>query len=333
MIGDQMKRLLGTIAALALALTALVGVQPASAATSCATARQAALSSALSIGDISLAAKAQGMCNNPCDSIWSFYQSANLSSYVDALVYDAYKTCLAANSGGGGNGGGNGGGTGGGGVTPPKPCTPKPFTKVGKPVIEGSPKTGYDLAVKNAGVWSPKPSAISYSFYRDGKQIDGFQVLTDKDLGKKFSVKVTASLKCYKTTASWITTAAVTRGNLPKFKANLIQLSYIPDSEEPNQLELVAKGLRLNVISGPVWSWVGHSASEWAASRVGELYPSLPETHFFSVSTGEERDMCLNGKKYKIGVTLTVGAVNKYSPAKITIPAKSFLCYSLSDEW
>ena len=333
-IGDQMKRLLGTIAAIALALTALVGVQPASAATSCEFAKQRAVASALSLGDISLASKASRMCDAPCDSIYAYYLLPNLSSYVESLVLDAYKTCVAANSGGGGNGGG------GGVVTPPKPCTPKAFTKVGKPIITGTTKTGYRLSLKNLGTWSPEPSSLTFKIYRDGKEIDGFPVLTSKDLGKKFSVKAIASLKCYKTTSSWsATTKAVSAGNLPKLKASEVQVFvdwYYDDIDSEygtTQLNLRSKSNGdMWFESEPAWSMVGDRGT-WARANKGSWSVLLPTFPFNEYADEDDFMMCISGKGYKISVTMTVGIVGKYAPAKITIPAKTYRCDSLSGRY
>ena len=331
-----MKRLLGTIAALGLALTALVGVQPASAATSCEFAKQRAVSSALSMGDISLASKASRMCDAPCDSIYAYYVLPNLSSYVESLVLDAYKTCVAANSGGGGNGGG------GGGVTPPKPCTPKAFTKVGKPTITGTTKTGYRLSVKSLGTWSPEPSSLTFKIYRDGKEIEGFPVLTNKDLGKKYSIKAIASLKCFKTTSSWsATTKPVANGNLPKLKASQMQVLvdwFWPDEQTVNgfgttQLSLSPKNnSEMWFESDPVWTMVGDRGA-WARENRGNWSVLLPTFSFKEYDDEDDYRMCIKGKGYKISVTMTVGIVGKYEPAKITIPSKTYVCDSPSDRF
>jgi hypothetical protein len=250
-----------------------------------------------------------------------------ISSSLEALVLDAYRTCVAANSGGGGNGGGNGGGE-------PQPCTPKAFSKVGKPTIKGTAKTGFLLEVKNGGTWSPKPSKLTYKFYRDGKEVPGFSLLTTKDIGKKFSIKVVASLACYKTTASWSDTYRVTKGNLPKLKASQLKLVFYPDSENPNTFRIEAtKGfLPFWFTSGPVWTWVGHKPSEWANMYANDPYPNLPERTYID-ENGEELYLCQNGRSFKIGVTMTVGVANKYEPTTITFAPKSFTCVSYSDSY
>lgn len=326
-----MKRLLGTIAALALALTALVGVQPASAATSCEFAKQRALASALSLGDISLASKASRMCDAPCDSIYAYYVLPNLSSYVESLVLDAYKTCVAANSGGGGNGGGG---------SEPKPCTPKAFTKVGIPSITGTLKPGYTLNVKTTS-WSPTPSRLVYDWYRDGKKVisDTTQIYLDSsDIGKKLTLRVTASLECYKTkTVTSVATKTITKNNLPKLKASQVKLlmeqDYFdsPEGGATSILRLTSKYGDFWFDVEPVWTWVG-DRGPWASENKGYSYAFLPTSRFLD-DYGDTQQMCVNGKKYNISVTMTAGIMGKYDAAKITFPAKQYICRSDSDNY
>ncbi|MER5951137.1 hypothetical protein ABT127_34385 [Streptomyces sp. NPDC001904] len=63
------------------------------------------------------------------------------------------------------------------------------------PAVTGSAKVGSVLTV-NPGLWSPKPTALRYRWFADGKAVDGATGatlrLTSAQLGKRVSVTVTA---------------------------------------------------------------------------------------------------------------------------------------------
>jgi hypothetical protein len=149
-------------AALLFGVVANLGfVQPASAATDCSTARQVAVNTALSRGDIATASRAQGLCNNPCTSIESFYinYSGYLnSSYAEALILDAFRTCIANQSNN--NSGNNGGNNNGGGDS----SNPVKFKTVKAPAVSGSFKVGQTVKAIN-GKWSERAKISSSDWY------------------------------------------------------------------------------------------------------------------------------------------------------------------------
>jgi hypothetical protein len=323
MIGDQMKRLLGALAAVGVALTALVGVQPASAATSCEDARRVAIADALGIGDVSLAAKALSMCSNPCESISAFYKLPNLSSYVESLVLAAYKTCLAANSGSGGNSGGE-----------QTTCKLRTFSQHGKPKITGVRETGNVLSVSEASfdIFSPDPENIDVKYYRNGKEIPYFDGLGNNDVGKRFSVKLIASRQCFKPSVAWSApTSAIAKSTLPKLKLSDFKITLAQSEQEfsTSTLEIVSNysfGL-----TSATWTWVGAPniklAKEFSSKAAGGEQAYLP-TKLFRNKWGELSRGCLNGKVYKIGVTATISVYKKFAPTKLTWPAKPYVCKS-----
>lgn len=74
------------------------------------------------------------------------------------------------------------------------------FTKSKSPKVKGTMRVGKKLTAY-AGSWSPKPSAVSYQWLRDGKKIKhatkaGYR-LTKKDRGHKISVRVTVKRSYY----------------------------------------------------------------------------------------------------------------------------------------
>lgn len=134
----------GLVGSAALALACLVPAGPASATTSCEDARKAAVASALSIGDPGLGVKAAGLCSNPCESIENFYinwSSSLQSAYVEGLILDAFKTCLASSSSNTGQNSGS-----------PTGTTPKKFSTILAPVVSGAARVGVTLKAIN-GKW------------------------------------------------------------------------------------------------------------------------------------------------------------------------------------
>lgn len=145
-----------------LLVSTFIGVssdQAKAANVSCNQAMNAVVGSALSQGDISLAAKARSMCNYPCDSIGNFYTSVSLSSYLSSMVLDAYRTCLSQSID-------NGGGGSGGDDSDPSCSTSivvagetvclngtGPITSLSKPTVSGKTKIGSTLRVSE-GSWS-----------------------------------------------------------------------------------------------------------------------------------------------------------------------------------
>ena len=130
--------------------------QPASAATDCSTARQVAVSTALGRGDTATASRAQGLCNNPCTSIESFYNNYSgylNSSYAEGVILGALKTCIAnqSNNNSGNNSGGN-------------ISKPVKFKTVKAPAVSGSVKVGQTVkAIK--GKWSTAPKFFYSDWY------------------------------------------------------------------------------------------------------------------------------------------------------------------------
>lgn len=325
-----MKRFFGIIAALSLGLSALVGVQPATAGTNCLTVRQEVVASALSSGDISLASKATNMCSS-CASIGSFYQTTNLSPYLDSRVLAAYTSCLADVSGGNNNGGNNNGG----GVPG---CGSKIFTKVGTPSIVGTLKSGYLLKAKTTA-WSPSPSNLVYDWYRNGKKIlagSDTIILDSTDLGTKYVLKVTASLTCYKSkTVSSATSKTIMKNSLPKLKASQVKILVGQHcvgmcDEDSTTLELSSSLGDFWYDQEPVWTMVGNRT--WSAENQGNGLVYLP-TLSFSDDYGNEYSICQNGTKYAVRVTMTAGILGKYDATKITIPTKQYVCISNSNRY
>ncbi len=301
--------------AIAMCVSALLSGQPASAGTSCTAARQAAIASAISSGDVSLAAAAKSMCSSPCESIYSFYRKFNISDYVEGLIFDAYRSCLAGNSGG-------------------TTCKEKTFKKVQSPRIKGTAKTGYlledDSFFNTYKTFSPEPDGAEIKYYRGGRMIPFFEVLTDKDLGKQYSIKVTVYRDCYKSASAWSKkTKPVTKGNLPKLKAGLVKLNYHPplEGDDGGQLRFDSKYENLMFESGPNWVWVGQTSSKWVKSSAGRRGIDLPDTAWVDEYGRKDWD-CINGRTYKIGATAVVFVPNLFSPTKFTFQPKNFVCVS-----
>ena len=311
-----MKRLWGIICVLALAFLTLVGVQPATAATSCATARQAAVVWAATIAGEAEQRNADVMCDTPCDSIYSFYLTPNLSRYVEGLVFEAYKTCVA-----------------GGAATDGTACGSIMFTKVGTPSITGTLKSGYQLRARTTS-WSPSPKQFVHDWYRDGKKVISDSPVIHLDstyIGKKVTVKVTASLRCHRTkTVASSSSKAIKKNTLPKLKSSQVGIFAYQD-QGTTFLGLRSKTGPLWFERGPVWAWIGNKGP-WAKENEGYSDAVLPSSSFLD-SDGGEYSMCTNGKRYNIGVTMTVAIIGKYDATKITIPVKQYVCVSDSGKY
>jgi len=85
------------------------------------------------------------------------------------------------------------------------------FVVAKKPSIAGSPVAGAKLTAY-VGIWAPTPSAVKYQWYRNGATINGatskYYTVKSSDLGKKLTVKVTASRTGFETTSA--TSSSVT---------------------------------------------------------------------------------------------------------------------------
>lgn len=92
---------------------------------------------------------------------------------------------------------------------------PKFFTKTGTPWITGIAVTGHTLKA-SVGTWSPKPSSLTYQWYRDGKPIANAKgtsyKLTRADAGARITVTVTGKRAGYATVTK--TSAAKTVAKL-----------------------------------------------------------------------------------------------------------------------
>lgn len=325
-----MRRLWAAICILAVALISFTGLQPAKADTACSIAQRAALSYSLGVGDVSLAAKARSMCSNPCESIKSFYLLPGLLSELEALVLDAYKTCLA-----------NGTNQSGGGSGSPGPvCGAKTFTKVGIPTITGVRAAGNRLGVK-INTWSPMPASFSVSWYRNGRLVDTDSnsiLLSASDVGKTFSVKVKASRVCYKSKiASSIATRKILANKLPKLPVSQISLSYSDEGfdDDTTYVGITSNAGELYFESDPVWAWEdawSDSSADWSRTNRGSLVVPLPTSRFLD-EIGSHYFFCVNGMRYNIRVTMVVGVVGKYQPTYIAFPVKRFLCRSASSDY
>ena len=82
----------------------------------------------------------------------------------------------------------------------PAAPAPRAFAVSGKPSFSGKAKVGRKLTA-SVGSWSPAPTAVSYTWLRNGKPIKGATKatykITRKDRGKKISVRVTGSRDGY----------------------------------------------------------------------------------------------------------------------------------------
>ncbi|WP_187329850.1 ExeM/NucH family extracellular endonuclease [Demequina gelatinilytica] len=80
---------------------------------------------------------------------------------------------------------------------------PAAFESAPKPVIEGEPRFGSTLSV-DLGEWEPTPATYTYQWLRNGEPISGATHPTYRirksDMGKRVTVKATASLEGYVTT-------------------------------------------------------------------------------------------------------------------------------------
>lgn len=88
-------------------------------------------------------------------------------------------------------------------TAPAKPATAT-FARSAKVTIAGRAIVGKSLTVRLVGSWSPKPTKVTYRWYRGGRLIKGatkptFKV-TKADRGKRITVKVTAARTGYVTT-------------------------------------------------------------------------------------------------------------------------------------
>jgi len=84
-------------------------------------------------------------------------------------------------------------------AAPPATVAPDagpPTVNTRKPTVKGTAKVGKTLKVRSKGTWTPKPSAYTYQWLRNGKAIkkatSSSYKLTTKDRKKKITLRVTA---------------------------------------------------------------------------------------------------------------------------------------------
>jgi hypothetical protein len=92
-------------------------------------------------------------------------------------------------------------------VSPPPVVVPAPpgMSIVVRPRVKGEPRVGEVLRV-DPGRWTPKPTSLKYQWYAKGKAIKGAThrkfTPTQKQLGKRLWVKVTATAVGYTPTST-----------------------------------------------------------------------------------------------------------------------------------
>ena len=98
-------------------------------------------------------------------------------------------------------------------VAKPAPPKTKTFVVKKKPRVKGKAKVGKKVSV-TAGTWSPRPTKLTYRWYRGAKAIKGKAgakrtlKVTRADRGKRLRVKVTVKRSGYKAKSVWSTRTA-----------------------------------------------------------------------------------------------------------------------------